>query len=623
MINQSNPVVYVTLGQCKTIWPMLSSALGDYIEIMGHIHAPEKFDDAFVKNEVGRIWHEFLKHDLSRADVVRINFIIRADKAGTGLVKLREATERYFQKLYPAGVITDVYCLLDDANLLNDSDNRMEVLEMLRDEHGKGLIVYLLSNLTSGNSFIGNEDICRTIALLSLFKDCVPDIYVTGADASRYNEFFFLENCAMRHGVFLTAGSLVLAVPNDALKALFMTELLAFGMDIPLEEKPAELADGTYGILPSPPEIPKRPVKSMDYLYGLAIPEVNRADSMPRRQWILRLFGERLEQLIEESNTDAIALESPALDLKGLGDLKVNLFDLLRHTKEGGYYEQAAAEVIKDAELDLASAEDALVRWLDGTPKFSKGSPEASTRRLSPLMVQNLWPYVLAAEYLRRQVNLQHMSDKVGVLVKHKLLVGKLHKALQSYMEEVHKAIVSYQERIQPLNDAFAAFTPSAADYFRERFKEYAARHHNELLDLTKEMTGFLHRGKIRKYLDRLEGYIESNIIPAQAKPVMDLLYEFTSSGVSVSEALSEWVLQCRHMNIRLKTGSSGVYMETNLFMPDIHGEILAADVKKQYEELALGRMNLFAKADADRVAVLYHSGAFSPEDLYYGYFGE
>jgi len=619
MITQSNPVVFVTLGQCSGLWPMLSSSLKGYLDIVGYIAAPDRFDDDFIKNEVGRIWREFLRRDPSLADVIRVNFVMRADKAGTGLPALRESIEWYFQKLYPAGMMTDVYCLLDDANLLSDGGRRRDVLNMLAHEQSHGLVVYLLSNLTSMNQFITDENICHTITLLSLFKDCVPDLYVAGADASRYNEFFFLENCAMRHGVFLTAGSLVLSVPRDALKALYMAELLAFGMDKPLETEPGE---GEVTLLSAPPEVLRKPTKSMDYLFGMAIPEVSRGEAFTREQWLNRLFGQRLEQLVEQSKQTSEESSVENFDFSVLGEIKANIFDLLRQTGKGGFYEQVVKQIVSDANYDLRRAEDAFLEWIESVPAMKKGTPETATRRLSPFIVQHIWPYILASEYLRKQMKLQHLANKIASLEGHSQLVAKVHQALLGYMDNLHTVIQSYNEKAETLNDAFAAFTPRAVDYFRQSFKEYAASHHDELVKLSKGMTAFLYRGDISKYLERLEGYIDNNILPSQTKPVMDILYELTD-GKFAAEALGEWVLQSRHMNMRLKTGTTGIYMEANLFMPDAHGDVSAADVKKQYEGRALGRMNLFAKTDADRVAVLYHAGSFNAEDLYYGYFGE
>jgi len=81
-----------------------------------------------------------------------------------------------------------------------------------------------------------------------------------------------------------------------------------------------------------------------------------------------------------------------------------------------------------------------------------------------------------------------------------------------------------------------------------------------------------------------------------------------------ISSALGEWVYKNRHWNVRLKIGYTSLYTETNLYMP---AEI-AAKVKKSYEERGMGRMNLFAEEDTKQVAVLYHSGAFNIDDLYY-----
>jgi len=98
----------------------------------------------------------------------------------------------------------------------------------------------------------------------------------------------------------------------------------------------------------------------------------------------------------------------------------------------------------------------------------------------------------------------------------------------------------------------------------------------------------------------------------------MDILRDFSDGDDSKAAALGEWTLQNRHYNIRLKIGYTSLHTEANLFMPANSGDIRAEDVKKHYEGRGLGRMNLFAKTDANRVAILYHAGSFDLEDLYY-----
>ncbi|MCL2216229.1 MAG: hypothetical protein FWB91_04320 [Defluviitaleaceae bacterium] len=601
----NTPVVFVTIGKSADFWPKISAALAEYIEGVQYIPVPENFDDANIKAEVGRVWREFL--GLGQADVIRVNYILRTDESGLKLPQIRESIETYFQALYPAGVLSDIYCLLNDANLLDDGGSRKGVIQMLKDE--KAERVYMLSNLTSMNIFIPDETTAQTIALLTLFKDCVPDLYLTGADASRYNEFFFLENCAMRRGCFLTAASLTLAVPQDALKALLIAELLKYGQNEPIEPEPPESAK----ILPGISVTTKAPAKNLEYLCGLAIPDVNRSDRLTRKQWLSRLFGLRLKRLLnnsEEAGSDESKIP-PEIPIEGH-----NLYDLLRYTGESGIFEKNISQALLNIENDLRKAEEKYNLWLEEMPN---ATDDSAKRRLSPLVTQDLWPYELAMDYLRKHSEIEHLRAKVKAMEFQRASVNAFRHRLQGYLTMVQVAALPYEEKFRQLNEDFAAFSPKAENYFRQSFNSgYALNHRHELAELSKEMTAFLQRGKILEYTKMLEEYVDTHIMPTFNRPIMDILRDFSDGDDSKAAALGEWTLQNRHYNIRLKIGYTSLHTEANLFMPANSGDIRAEDVKKHYEGRGLGRMNLFAKTDANRVAILYHAGSFDLEDLYY-----
>ena len=638
-----NPVVFISLGSGADFWPTLSATLDEYVQGVRYIPVPDDFDDATIKAQVGQVWREFLQEATDHSNVIRINYLLCADDSGMVFPALKRTVEKYFHSLYPAGVMTDIYYILDDANILDDSGNRRNIMQMLKEEQAER--VYLLSNLTSTNTFISETSIATTIALLTLFKDCVPELYVTGADASRYNEFFFLENCATRHGYFLTAGSLILTMPIDALKALLVTELLAFG-----QENWIEQPESMDGILPEPPEVARRPVPPMDYLCGLAIPDVKRDDKPTRKMWISRLFGQRLDKLPRDASNDTshataqtathvavnfgesdgidnLAINDPSshegVDPSGVAFCGHNLYDLLRYAEAGGVYEKKITETIVNIEDDLRKAEEQFDRWLDEMPNLTKGSYEPTKRRLSPLVNQDLWPYELASDYLMHQAELEHFRERIQAMEQQRLVVKNFYQKLQGFLGKVQAAAAPYEEQALGLNNAFSAFSSNADSYFRQNFKEYASQHQGELADLSKEMTGYLLRGEISQYIARVDSFVDSHVMPSFNKSVVDILHELSVIGEGNAAALGDWALQNRQYNIRLKIGYTSLYTEANLFMPALSNPTVAANVKRHYERRGQGRMNLFAKKDANRVAVLYHAGSYDLEDLYYGYENE
>jgi len=186
------------------------------------------------------------------------------------------------------------------------------------------------------------------------------------------------------------------------------------------------------------------------------------------------------------------------------------------------------------------------------------------------------------------------------------------------YLEVVNDAIYKYAKKSQIIDDAFAPFSPCASDYFRNLFNSFAHVNKDELVELSSGMTSSLLQGEFDVFIEKLDSYIDNNILSSDwfNRPIMDTMHDLVSTNGwgDISTALGDWVFNHRHWNVRLKTGYSSLHTEINIYMP-VQG---AADVKRRYEDRGLGRMNLFADTHANRVAVLYHAGAFDLEDLYY-----
>lgn len=598
----SNPVVFFTLGNCNDFAPLISQELEYYVQGAGFINVSTP-EDEFVKSEIERVWHKFLESGVSKSDILRANFFIYSDETALALPNLLLLTEKYFATLYPAGVLIDVYCLLDDENLLTKTECRANVMQMLDAIQGDGIKVYLLSSLSSTNAFAQRDTAAQTIALLTLFKDCSPNLHVSEADASRYNEFFFWENCAARGGEFLTAGSSVLAVPRDALKALIMSEILAYGRDRKNEKTENQLEEPVLSA--------KRLSKSIEYLQGLVIPDANYKDQLTRGQWLARLFGERLEKIINDH-------EYPeTVNSYEFSPRAANLYSLLRQVEDIHY--KTATEAAEAVENELRHAKEALAVWLEQRPDFSKGSPEAATRRLSPVKNQELFPYVLAAEFMKKQLEIQYIEKKTEILQNRQSVIACYLEKLKECQSQVEDAIFGNVAQINGLNEAFQAFTErksyNTSDYFRGRLLEYICDNKEKMESLAADMTEALLNGEFPAFEQSLDSYIELNVLssPQFAEPTYMLLQELT--GEDISAAISEWALQHRHFGVRLKMGYAQLYSEANLFMSDSK---TAFEVKRQYEARGLGRMNIFARKGADRVAVLYHAGAFNLDELYY-----
>jgi len=601
---QSNPVIFVPIGQGLEVLAHLKPMVSSYAQSVAYINPAEGFNETWIKSEIGRIWKDFLLNSDNSADIIRVNYILGTDYSGLSLPTLRKYVEKYLAALYPAGILVDVYCLLNDNTLLENSDYRKTTLTMLQEQ--AGVNIYLLSNLISENIIITNKSLAHTIAMLTLFKDFVPNAYIMGADASRYNEHYFLDNCYSKQGQFLTAGSLNVTIPQDGLVALLMVEILSIGKNVPFENKPAPLDDSTFSVFDE-----NICQVSMDYILGMALPEFKHKNQQTRRQWISQLFGERLNSL------NSLETES-SYPMPDLITAETGLYDLIRYTAKGGDYEALSINAINNCKTELKKAEDKFSKWLDTPPDLSKDSKESEKRRLSPLISQELWPFIIAHEYVHKQFQINELKRKLSVFEKRHSYVNETHQKLLKLLEEVEYAINEYTETSQVIDLAFEPFSPCASNYFRNIFAEYATNNHNDLAVLSAEITAAFLQDKFYEYLELLNEYINNNILPSDYfnKPIMDTMHDLISedNNNDISIALGDWVFNHRRWNIRLKTGYASLHTEINIFMP-AQG---AAEVKRHYEERGYGRMNLFTDKVANSVSVLYHSGAFSMEDLYY-----
>lgn len=597
------------MGQLFELAQIIALNLHDYGSSCAFVNISTNFEKDNLKNEMRRIWQHFLNSKQTAADIVRVNYIFDTHISATTLPIVRNNVEKYLEALYPAGILTDAYCILDDVHLLEHNDNRKEILTMLQNQQQQNMNVYLLSNLTSQNALIPNSSIAHTIAMLTMFKDFTPQEYVTGADASRYSEFYFMDNCYARHGQFLTAGSLNITVPQKGLRALLIAELLSIGKNLPPgKEFHQEICVPIYQVI----KPVRRQIKTMEYLFGMALPEINPSLRYTRGQWIARIFGQRLDTIVTQAAKDAPEA-THKIETHG-----ANFYDLLHATSTGNLYANAAATAletsIKQHEQTTKKFED----WLAGLPNFEKGSPEAEKRRLSPVVTQSLWPYAIASEYMRGKAMLNDLQASTTAAEKRIESIYDFNKTLYKLNEILDETINEYMETARIIDSTFEPFCPRPRDYFIEQFNKFVLQNKEEVQVLTSGLTEALLYGDFEEYLRTIENFVESKILPSAQfnSPIMETMHNMVEQYGThdIATALGDWVFNHRRWNIRLKTGFSGLHKEVNMYMPP-QG---AASVKERFEARGLGRMNIFADKNANRVAVLYHAGAFALADLYY-----
>ena len=571
----SNPVVFFTYG--IDFSSMLRVALNSYVENTEHIHVSNNYSDEFLKSEIERVWQNFLQTSMRKSDIIRANFIF--SETASELSSFIRNVEKFLLSLYPAGVLIDLFFLIENTGL--PTENRKFVLDSLENITRDGL--YLLSDLTSANNIVSRENIAQTIALLTLFKDCEN---TNLSDADRFNELFFLKNCNSRNDNFLTAGSAKLFVPNNSLKALIAEEILKYEPKIEIE-------------MPAEPKFPsKRTPKSLEFLCGIAIPDANYNDPLTREQWILRLFGRRLEKIFSEHR-------EPVPD-DDFNPTAQNFYSLLRNTSDDGMFFLAANNAILTAKENLRILNENFVGWLEKIPER-----RTNVRKISPILSQDLFPFTLAEEFFRKKFEIEHAEKKIEILERRLSLIVKFHGKLQQYKEEIDAAEMDLQQKISEIDTVFQVFSDIASDYFRKKFSEYAETNPSDINRLHESMFASFRENNFAEFLSRLDSHIEEIILPKFSEPIVETLKNLTKN---FPEALCEWIFQHNHIGIKLRTGYSKLYFETNLVMQNVD----IFEIKKCYERRGLGRMNLFVGEQTNHIAVLYHAGAFDADEFYY-----
>jgi hypothetical protein len=582
---QSNPVLFVLMGESAVLAPELNRLLDSYhLKAADCVMVPDT-DVTHLRAEINRIQQDFLHHRYTTVGLARVGYILHD---ATYLPDLRNHVENILSPLYPSGIITDIYWLTDETSTL-ESDNTARAGSMNVLANGlPEAQVYLLSNLNSDSRHTPWTDVMQTIALLTLFKDGEPREYAAPPDASRYNEFMFLQNTE-RGKPFLTAGSKRLQIPQKALRALLLTALLS----------PLPLASPAAPLLALPKAAPWQPEE--EYIYGLALPAEEGKiidNNMTRRTIISRLFGSRLDKILN--------MHPPRVDDSEKDDIEQSLssfglFEALAITGENGAWPLTLQNALSGNETAIATAEKSLQQWLDTPQRLNE--LKTDRRQFSFYHSTANYPYTIAAEYIKRMAAIHAFRQYGEKLTELLEFVQDLHGNLIIRRAAVEDVRATYEVEAEALNVVGSPLAQTN-DYFLGLFAQHARANASALRALT-----LPYRQEIP--MTELGEYIEKKLLK---DPIFSRSFTEMLTYVADDKSLTEWATDSRYTHIRLRFGSAVLYNEANLHMP----ADWAAQVKYGYESQGLGRANLFTDSTANRVSVLYHAGAFGPGDLYY-----
>ena len=608
MMQQSNPVLFIFLGRSIRFMAPFTDILEGYgIEGAAFIKMEEHPHEEWIKDEVNRIQQEYIKRAYDSSGIIRVNYML--SEGYWNLAKLRGNLEKYVSMLYPSEIYTDIYWFLDDASALDGhTESRVRMMGAFNEQKAAKAQIYLLSNLDSNNVFTPEEEVLRTAALLSMFKDHEPDRYPVAPDASRYNEFLFAENAhAPQKGAgFITAGCRSLQIPKKALTGFLVNQLLKMGSG---DESPAGCGAEPHGFKPEPTKFSS--IVDPQYIYGVAIPDISDGEygDIPRRAVIMRLFGKRLDGVLEIYSSESVRLPSMGEFIKAMEALP--FYYALDVLAVGGRWRFEVRQALEEAQEAAEAAELKLKKWLDASPDIK----DVPKRKLAWMFKSEDWPYRLAEEYLERRFRI----DGLKAAARHLQLVldhvALYHEKLLTYLSQVEEARNSLEWDKKALDESFSFIVPHVSEYFLALYKDYCGARAQVLRELTDPMAKYLREGKFYDYVSQLADFVENKLLHDMARPFTDLLsYLETGSKGRLPAHLAEWAVRSRRFNLQLKTGYVSLYTEANMYMP----ESGAAKVKAAYESHGLGRMNLFVDNSAGRVDVLYQAGMFGLDDLYY-----
>ena len=587
MTKQSNPVLFVLMGAAEVLSGPLTRLLEGYqVKATGCVKVPDPAKLTHIQGDIHYIQQAFLQHRYTTGGLIRVGYLIHGD--ASSLLTVRAHVEKCLLPLYPSGIITDIYWLTDETSALEqDRAARFASMEVLKNGLPEAQI-YLLSNLNSNSHHSPWPDVLLTITLLTLFKDGEPREYVVSPDASRYNEFLFMQNAgAGTEKPFLTAGSGRLQVPEKALRALLITALLN---QLPLPKT-------TAPPLPIPqvwPWIPKG-----DYIYGFALsPEAGgyALSGLTRKEMLAKFFDTRLDKVLDMNPPECD--ENPDVKLLLKDTL---LFDALATIKHDGPWVVSIEAAMEENQKKIAAAELDFGLWAAAT--VDPPAIKSDKRRLLAFYSVPNFPYSLGLEYLQRLAELRGyklLQERLESLLVDVFNLSEVYASRRLAVEKLRKP---FEEEAAALTDGDTPFAATTT-YFMDLFTRHAHANAEHLQMLTANLG-------TENPLPALDRYITTRLLtdPVFTRPFTELL-----SNVADGRSLTDWMSENRNTQIRLRTGSSTLYSEANVHMPTDW----AANVKSTYEGRGYGRVNLFTEADANRVSVLYHAGAFGPDDLYY-----
>ena len=590
-IPQNNPILYVFIGGIPEAFiQKLKAIQEEQIDGVGYLECSDN-----ISEEIRIIQERFIAKPYLSIGEIKINYVMDAgDPNCSGFPKIKETIESGFRLLYPGGVISDAFLLLDDAHVRPDKKNvHRQTFDMV--EAGGLNMVYILSNVSSKNTYEPENDdsIVRSIAYLALLKDCSVPV----PNMNRYNERYFKADCLNRGGKYTTLGHIRIEKPCQV-EPFLLAKLLKY------QDKPV------------PPECPVpfdcAEIFNLSFERGfdfnrnlfenlLGLPLSGEVSACSNQQALRIWFGGRLERFYGmnylEMMTEVVRSETE----NALARVKAFLEDVIHSAEYGFYFVNAITapdgalrsriEIYRERyQKDCAALESEYNSWLSQTAAH-KGKP-ALFGRINP------YPYRLAEQYIKYKVKIFE-NQAVYNLIEQTLTF------VEMYYAELHQLKCAVDDRgASPVFDSGFFSANEVRSYYTALLDTYIRETPDSFLKLYKNFYDYVRSENLNEYEQRLQELIQDEILP------LDDGLEKMSSNISSQTALN-WIHENKKLNIFLSSGIAKLYCETNIFF---HENKLFSEAKPDTED----KVNFFYQESGQSIDVLYHAGGFGKEDLYY-----
>jgi hypothetical protein len=420
-----------------------------------------------------------------------------------------------------------------------------------------------------------------------------------------YNERYFQEDCYRTGGVFMTVGYLSISRPVSLIKKLMLVELLTCRENPQIHDCPflwdtQRLSGDTGAWL-------------RENIYGLAMDATVNLDGLgnyTNKKALEVLFGDRLEKFFEV-NFQADPMAS--------GDTPIRKFlrECARDPSRGFYYVHAITApngalktylegLLDNAENALASLELRAKGW-----QLEKCSPPRQRWQKTNRAPE--FVYELAILYLEPEFERLQPENEIKRLDEALDYVDACHREFERKRKQLSEFIAGIKNESDSLRESDDVFIDSGSlsGYYIKKLRDLVER--DPKFDaIYSRLWRALENDSIGIYAAELESYIENTVMRREDfdRGIVDDLAGAWGGGGEVYESIWRHIIGNRHFNILLKSGGKSLHSEINVFM-DTSGQLARWAGARE-------KINFFYEENCDSIDVLYHGGAFSPEDLYY-----